>query len=144
MLHGLLRSPFRRQRHNGLGFLSSTSVDTSTLPTVLAKRKLVFVLSYIGTRYHGLQKARTRPKGVPRGKETSPVTILPISTSGLGGDSSSTARRHVPTVEDELEKALLAVGCLKPENAGDLDRLGWSRIARTDKVKERLYIHRCS
>lgn len=38
----------------------------------------------------------------------------------------------VPTVESELELALLQAGAFIPSNFGNLGRLGWTRVARTD------------
>ncbi|MDP2435579.1 MAG: tRNA pseudouridine(38-40) synthase TruA, partial [archaeon] len=37
------------------------------------------------------------------------------------------------TIEDELEKALLLVGCIPADAAGNLQKLQWQRCARTDK-----------
>ena len=37
------------------------------------------------------------------------------------------------TIEDELEKAIVAAGGISPENAGDFQKVGWMRAARTDK-----------
>eukprot|EP00897_Mesotaenium_endlicherianum_P006692 jgi/Mesen1/6050/ME000308S05243 len=38
-----------------------------------------------------------------------------------------------PTVEGELEKAILAAGNMRESNFGALQKLGWSRSSRTDK-----------
>ena len=32
-----------------------------------------------------------------------------------------------------MEKALLAAGCIKASNFGDLSKLGWTRSSRTDR-----------
>eukprot|EP01116_Phalansterium_solitarium_P013344 TRINITY_DN30720_c0_g1_i1.p1 TRINITY_DN30720_c0_g1~~TRINITY_DN30720_c0_g1_i1.p1 ORF type:complete len:564 (+),score=223.26 TRINITY_DN30720_c0_g1_i1:48-1739(+) len=37
------------------------------------------------------------------------------------------------TIEDELEKALFAAGCISKLNMGNLNKIGWVRAARTDK-----------
>ena len=37
------------------------------------------------------------------------------------------------TVEDELERAIVAAGGISADNAGDFSKVGWSRAARTDK-----------
>ncbi|CEO97565.1 unnamed protein product (mitochondrion) [Plasmodiophora brassicae] len=38
----------------------------------------------------------------------------------------------VKTVEDEVERALYDVGCIRDSNFGHLDKIGWSRSSRTD------------
>ena len=37
------------------------------------------------------------------------------------------------TVEDELERAIVAAGGISADNAGDFSKVGWTRAARTDK-----------
>lgn len=37
------------------------------------------------------------------------------------------------TIEDELERAIVAAGGISPDNAGDFTKVGWTRAARTDK-----------
>ena len=37
------------------------------------------------------------------------------------------------TIEDELERAIVAAGGISPDNAGDFSKVGWTRAARTDK-----------
>jgi tRNA U38,U39,U40 pseudouridine synthase TruA len=95
--------------------------DDKRLPGLWAKRKVVLSIGYVGTRYHGLQKCRTRPVT---------VSALDVPAAVAAAIKAS----ELPTVELELEKALHAVGCITTANLGDLDRIGWSRMARTDKV----------
>ncbi|GLI70870.1 hypothetical protein VaNZ11_015890 [Volvox africanus] len=49
---------------------------------------------------------------------------------GLQRQSDSTGR---PTLEHELEMALVAVGALRVRDAGALHKVNWSRTSRTDK-----------
>ena len=43
-------------------------------------------------------------------------------------------------IEGEVEKALLAAGCIKASNFGELSKLGWTRSSRTDRgVRETLH-----
>ena len=37
------------------------------------------------------------------------------------------------TIEDELERAIVAAGGISPDNAGDFTKVQWMRAARTDK-----------
>ena len=37
------------------------------------------------------------------------------------------------TVEDVLQEALYAAGCILTSNAGELHKIGWKRSSRTDK-----------
>jgi len=90
-------------------------------PGQWAKRKLALSIGYLGTPYHGLQKTRTRPV-------TESVLDVPAAVA------AALKAKDLPTVELALEKALHAAGCITTSNLGDLDRLGWSRMARTDKV----------
>lgn len=39
----------------------------------------------------------------------------------------------VPTVEEELEKAIFAAGLVSQSNFGNLNKMGWNRASRTDK-----------
>jgi len=96
-------------------------------PGQWAKRRLALSIGYLGTRYHGLQKTRTRPV-------TESVLDVPAAIA------AALKAKDLPTVELALEKALHAAGCITTSNLGDLDRLGWSRMARTDKVKS-TYLH---
>ena len=82
----------------------------STTVGKASKRKLALVIGYVGTPYHGLQR--------PNRKEAA------------GGDEAITV---VPTVEEDLERALNAAGFIADFNMGDLSRLNWSRASRTDK-----------
>jgi hypothetical protein len=95
--------------HRRLMFSETKDIIDLNCAELKSKRRLVFSIGYIGTNYRGLQKSNTRlsPQPVPQ---------------------------MTPTVEDHLEQALHAAGCISDMNLGDLDRLGWSRMARTDKV----------
>ena len=108
------------------GNLGSRESSPSDLPQrgdtkSRGKRKVAITLGYIGTRYHGLQKPRTR------------VRNSESTTHDATGDAASVPTRVLPTIEGELERALHSLGCIATANLGDLDRLGWSRMARTDK-----------
>ena len=87
-----------------------------------AKRKLVIALGYVGTRYHGLQKAPTRRV---RGEA--------VAAAAAVAAVAAPPQEQPLTVEHAVERALNACGCVSDANLGDLDRLGWSRMARTDK-----------
>ena len=39
----------------------------------------------------------------------------------------------IRSVEEELEKALFAIGGIADYNFGDLKKIGWNRATRTDK-----------
>jgi len=53
-------------------------------------------------------------------------------------------------VEDVLQAALDAAGCILPSNFGNLQKIGWSRSSRTDKgvhalanVKNQIAVYPC-
>lgn len=66
------------------------------------KKMLALVIGYNGARYCGLQQI----------------------SDGL--------QRFLPTIESELELALYRAGAILPTNFGNLKRLHWSRVGRTD------------
>jgi hypothetical protein len=41
--------------------------------------------------------------------------------------------KDVPTIENELRKAILSVGAMRESNFVDLGKIDWSRSSRTDK-----------
>ena len=86
------------------------------------KRKLALTIGFVGTRYHGLQQMLADDDAVAP------------ATPGDAPTARATAAH--PTIEDELERALLAVGAIKDDaryRRGDLVKLGWSRASRTDR-----------
>ena len=63
------------------------------------KRKLALTIGFVGTRYHGLQQMLADDDAVAP------------ATPGDAPTARATAAH--PTIEDELERALLAVGAIK-------------------------------
>jgi tRNA pseudouridine(38-40) synthase len=99
--------------HNSHSRKLIPSIMSYSSSTPLFKRKVAICVGYIGTNFRGLQQPRTRNCDDGVVKHQTPEML--------------------PTIELELEKALHKAGCITSMNLGDLDRLGWSRMGRTDK-----------
>lgn len=72
------------------------------------KKTVALVIGYNGGRYKGLQQVADQTK------------------------SMDDPNKFLPTVESELELALLQAGALIPSNFGNLKKLHWTRVGRTD------------
>lgn len=68
-----------------------------------SKRKVLLLAGYRGSQYFGLQMD---PKKI---------------------------HNSLPTIENELRKALMQASCVIPSNSEDLGKINWSRSSRTDK-----------
>ena len=68
--------------------------------------------------------------GTARGKKRKIAAFLAYVGKGYQGFQRNPGAR---TVEDELERAIVAAGGISRDNAGDFTKVQWTRAARTDK-----------
>ena len=69
-------------------------------------------------------------EGGGRGKKRKIAAFLAYVGKGYQGFQRNPGAR---TVEDELERAIVAAGGISADNAGDFTKVQWTRAARTDK-----------
>ena len=78
---------------------SQRNIRTMSDEPAFVKRKLALTIGFVGTRYHGLQQMLADDDAV--------------APADAPGGARATAAH--PTIEDELERALLAVGAIKDD-----------------------------
>ena len=98
-------------------------------PPRLAKRKVAVFVAYVGSAFRGtVATLATQPVAANLCLrlcdlvDADPAQGLQIQRDQPGG-----------TVEDVLQEALNAAGCILHSNYGSLQKIGWSRSSRTDK-----------
>ena len=69
-------------------------------------------------------------EGGGRGKKRKIAAFLAYVGKGYQGFQRNPGAR---TIEDELERAIVAAGGISADNAGDFTKVQWTRAARTDK-----------
>lgn len=88
----------------------------------LAKRKVAVFVAYVGSTFRGMYFMLSDVQHICVVADTAAVQGLQIQRDQPGG-----------TVEDVLQQAIHAAGCILPSNYGNLQKIGWSRSSRTDK-----------
>lgn len=107
-----------------------TPADTDNKPIKRNKRKVALVAGYVGSKYFGLQmdsrKLQEHLLQQQPSSTTSDAAELPIT-------STTPLTPILPTIEDEIRKALAQSQLISASNSVDLFKINWSRSSRTDK-----------
>eukprot|EP01025_Chloroclados_australasicus_P060037 TRINITY_DN764_c0_g1_i1.p1 TRINITY_DN764_c0_g1~~TRINITY_DN764_c0_g1_i1.p1 ORF type:complete len:607 (-),score=39.44 TRINITY_DN764_c0_g1_i1:535-2355(-) len=93
------------QRASSVIMETSPAVTTPSCNIKKVKRTVALYLAYIGTNFRGLQY----------------------------NDSPSQTNCSLPTIEEVLERAIFLAAGISEDNFGDINKVKWNRVSRTDK-----------